>query len=197
MPDYVCSACFEDEDLGAWISRNGEHRLCDFCGRIDAPAVEFKGVCDFITACIQKYWGRAVDQMPYETAEGGYIGGNTWDTYDLLRDEIALSLPRDHKEKLFYALLHALPDETWCDHDWTCLDLDQALLTSWESFCETVKHKRRFFFHSTGSDDVDSYTPASLLATIASASREMGLVREIEEGTPLWGACRDKANFLS
>lgn len=68
--------------------------------------------------------------MPYETAEGGYIGGNTWDTYDLLRDEIALSLPRDHKEKLFYALLHALPDETWCDHDWTCLDLDQALLTA-------------------------------------------------------------------
>ncbi|MBI3348325.1 HEPN-associated N-terminal domain-containing protein [Pelomonas aquatica] len=188
MPDYVCSACFEDEDLSAWISRNGEHQRCDFCGRIDAPAVEFKGVSDFITACIEKYWGRAVDQMPYETAEGGYIGGNTWDTYDLLRDEIALSLPRDHKGKLFYALLHALPDETWCDHDWTCLDLDQALLTSWESFCETVKHRRRFFFHSTGSDDVDSYTPASLLATIASASREMGLVREIEEGTSLWRA---------
>lgn len=52
MPDYVCSACFEDEDLSAWISRNGEHQRCDFCGRIDAPAVEFKGVSDFITACI-------------------------------------------------------------------------------------------------------------------------------------------------
>lgn len=73
MPDYVCSACFEDEDLSAWISRNGEHQRCDFCGRIDAPAVEFKGVCDFITACIQKYSGRAVDQMPYGGSAGIHV----------------------------------------------------------------------------------------------------------------------------
>ena len=65
---------------------------------------------------------------------------------------------------------------------WTCLDLDQALLTSWESFCETVKHRRRFFPQHR-SDDVDSYTPASLLATIASASRGDGPCQEIEEGT--------------
>jgi len=188
LNDHVCSSCFDDADLRSWICQNGAQRRCDFCSDDDAPAARFGELCEHITACILKYWGRAADQLPYETREGGYIGGNTLDTYDLLREEIAISLPRDRHDRLIRALLDQLPDETWCDHDWTCLDLDQALLSSWESFCDTVKHKRRFFFHGTGSDDIDSYTPASLLAMIANASLEMGLINKMEEGASLWRA---------
>jgi hypothetical protein len=71
------------------------------------------------------------------------------------------------------------------------LDHDVALKSSWERFCETVKHRRRFFFHSEGTDDRDSYTPASLLKTIAAISQKTGLIRELPVGIRLWRARPD------
>lgn len=73
------------------------------------------------------------------------------------------------------------------------LDVDQALGSSWEQFCETIKHKRRFFFHSTGHDDRDSYTPASLLSAIAGMSSRLGLINQLPIGTRLWRARTDLA----
>lgn len=63
--------------------------------------------------------------------------------------------------------------------------------TSWEEFCETIKHKRRFFFHATGRDDRDSFKPVELLETIAGISAQLGLVREIAADTRLWRARPD------
>lgn len=139
---------------------------------------------------MRKYWGFAVEQLPYETAEGGYQG-TTYTTSEILYDDICLSLPRDRGDRLYYALLRNLTDETWCEYDWLSLDRDVALKMSWERFCETVKHQRRFFFHATGTDDRDSYTPASLLTAIARASEYLGLISEIPAGTKLWRARTD------
>lgn len=142
---------------------------------------------------MKKYWGFAVEQLPYETAEGGYQG-TTWYTCEVLFDEIGLSLPRDTNERLYFALLAELTGELWCDYDWLSLDQDVALRMSWQRFCETVKHRRRFFFHADGDDDRDSYTPASLLAAIARVSEHMGLIRELPTGTNLWRARPDIAS---
>jgi RES domain-containing protein len=141
---------------------------------------------------LRNYWGFAVDQLPYESAEGGYQG-TTWNTDELLSDEVELFLPRDNGNRLFYAIVDELTDELWCDYDWLTLDHDVALRTSWERFCETVKHKRRFFFHSEGTDDRDSYTAASLLNTIAKTSEHIGLIRDLPIGTRLWRARTDLA----
>lgn len=187
--ERVCSACFGDDDLRHWIRDTDGPRGCDACGKFDSPTCEFSLLCNYIQACLEQYWGFAVEQLPYESAEGGYQG-KTWDTAEIL-DEVALSLPRDSNNRLFYALLGGLTDETWCEYDWLTLDYDVALLTSWERFCETVKHKRRFFFHSDGTDDRDSYTPATLLATIAHIGQRMGLVRDLPVATKLWRARPD------
>ncbi len=141
---------------------------------------------------MEKYWGFAVEQLPYESAEGGYQA-RTWRTADILLDEVGLSLPRDKNNRLFYALLGELTDETWCEYDWLTLEHDVALRTSWERFCETVKHKRRFFFHSDGTDDRDSYSAASLLQNIAQISQRLGLVRDLAIDTRLWRARPDLA----
>jgi hypothetical protein len=141
-----------------------------------------------MTSCLRKCWGFAVDQLPYESAEGGYFGSETFHTYDLLAGEAGISLPRDRDNRLFNALVRGLPDETWCDYDWLTLDQDVALRMSWERFCDTIKHRRRFFFHTEGTDDRDSYTPATLLREIAVSSERMGLLRELPAGMPLWRA---------
>ena len=144
---------------------------------------------------MQQHWGFAVDQLPYESAEGGYQG-TTWNTAEILFDEICLSLPRDSEGRLFDALLYKLTDETWCEYDWLTLDHDLVLRASWERFCETVKHKRRFFFHSDGTDYRDSYTLASLLRAIGHISQRLGLVRELPVATKLWRARPDLARNL-
>ena len=186
----VCSSCFGDADLRAWIRQQSGKRGCDACGKFDSPTCDLEELCGHIQACLETYWGYAVEQLPYETAGGGYLGA-TWDTYDLLVNEVGISLPRDKKNRLFQAVLGGLTDELWCDYDWGSLDYDDALQHSWERFCETVKHKRRFFFHSDGEDDRDSYTAASLLNAIASISQSIGLIRNLPKGMKLWRARPD------
>lgn len=189
---YVCSSCFEDEDLRAWIREANGPRGCDACGGFDSPTCKLEDICQYLQSCLEKYWGFAVNQLPYESAEGGYLG-TTWTTYELLVEEIGLSLPRDSDDRLLYALIGGLTDEIWCEYDWLTLDEDVALRTSWERFCETVKHKRRFFFHTIGTDDRDSYTAASLLHAIAGISQSIGLIRNLVPGTRLWRARPDIA----
>lgn len=188
--ERVCSSCFGDDDLRAWIRDVGGPRGCDACDKYDAPTCRLTELCQHIQSCLETYWGFAVEQLPYESAEGGYQGA-TWTTYELLDDEVGLTLPRDSKNHLLHALLGELTDETWCDYDWLTLDHDVALRTGWERFCETVKHKRRFFFHSDGTDDRDSFTPLSLLNEIARISENLGLVRAITPGIRLWRARPD------
>jgi len=190
--ERVCSSCFDDEDLREWIRDVNGPRGCDACGKFDSPTCKLADVCRHIQSCLETYWGYAVEQLPYESAEGGYLG-TTWTTYDLLVEEVDFSLPRDRECRLFYALLGELTDETWCEYDWLTLDHDVALRTSWERFCETVKHKRRFFFHSDGTDDRDSYTASSLLNVIAQSGQSLELVRELALGTRLWRARPDIA----
>lgn len=186
----VCSSCIGDPDLRAWIRTIGGARGCDACGRSDSPTCDFEDLCGRIESCLAQYWGSAVEQLPYDSREGGYQG-STWETDELLFDKVGLDLPRDKNDRLRYAILAGITDDLWCDYDWLTLDEDVALRTSWERFCETVKHHKRFFFHSEGTDDRDSYTPASLLREISSICEGMGLIRILPTANNLWRARPD------
>lgn len=187
----VCSSCFGDEDLRAWIRVQNGVRGCDACLKFDSPTLEFDKVALRVEECLKRYYGRAVDQLGYCSAEGGYLGTH-WDSWDML-DKIGFDLPRDKKGRLFSAIASAMMDEEWCDFDVGALGPDKALWNSWEDFCLTVKHKRRFFFHATGIDNHDSYTPASLLTSIAIISQQLGLVQKLPTGINLWRARPDLA----
>lgn len=186
---HVCSACFSDQDLRAWVREHNGRRGCDFCRKFDAPTVEFHKIVTHVEHCIERYYGRAVEQLGYCSAEGGYLGEH-WDSWSML-DRVGLSLPRDANGSLYAAIAGAMSYEPWCGFDVGALDLDHALWSSWESFCQTVKHKRRFFFHDSGRDDQDFFTPASLLSKIARASEVLGLVVELPAGLGLWRARPD------
>lgn len=189
--DRVCSSCFEDPDIRAWIRNIGGPRGCDFCGRYDSPTAEVDDVCSHIEKCLRKYWGFAVDQLPYETAEGGYQG-QTWYTDEVLFDEEGLALPRDNGT-LREALVAGISDELWCEWDWLTLDDDVSLRLGWEKFCENIKHRRRFFFQQLGRDvdDRDSYSPEGILRVIADSVQDLGLIREFPAGSVFWRARGD------
>lgn len=187
--DRVCSACIDDPDVKAWIRDENGPRGCDACGGYDSPTVELKELCEYLEECLSNFWGLAADQLPYESAEGGYQG-TTWLTSELVFEEVGLELPRDRNDRLYYAICRRLDAQLWCDYDWLRLDEDVALRMSWETFCETIKHKRRFFFHHQGGsgDDPDSFSHVELLRAISRLCDELGLINELSASTGLYRA---------
>lgn len=187
--ERVCSACVDDADVKAWIRQEGGPRGCDACGGYDSPTVELTELCEYLQSCLSSFWGLAVEQLPYESAEGGYVG-TTWLTSELVFEEVGLELPRDRKDRLYDAICLGLDAELWCDYDWLRLDEDVALRMSWATFCETIKHKRRFFFHHQGGtkDDPDSYSHVGLLRAISRLCDELGLIDELDVGAALYRA---------
>ena len=101
--ERVCSACFDDEDLRRWIRDANGPRGCNACGGYDSPTCALSELGRHIESCLKRHWGFAVDQLPYESAEGGYQGA-TWYTAEILFDEVGLSLPRDKKDRLYYEI---------------------------------------------------------------------------------------------
>ncbi len=186
----VCARCFSDRDLIKMIRDHAGPRGCHFCERRDAPTMPFDDVVAFILERIETFYGRAGDQLPYESREGGYQAWHI-DSYDVIRDEIELDLPRDASDDLFRAIVDGIGDEVWCAYDWLTLEPDDSLRFSWDRFCQIVKHSRRFFFHDIGKSegrDPDSRSPFQLLGNVCHHAEDAGLVLTIPEGLKLFRA---------
>jgi hypothetical protein len=194
---YVCATCFEDGDLKRFIASKATQRQCSFCGS-RAKSAPLDDVADFIEGRMEEFYGKAVEQLPYESREGGYQGGWHTDTNDLLFGNIGLNLPKDHDGQLAQAILDEIGDDEWCDYDWLTLSLDQSLKSGWSHFCANVKHTRRFFFHKLGGDDSghpDDRSFFSLLFDIAKLADDLGLIKSIPAGYSLYRA-RPRVNTL-
>jgi hypothetical protein len=193
----VCASCFEDEDLQRFIRRSAKQHKCSFCGS-RAKSAPLEDVAAFIEDRMEEFYGKAVEQLPYESREGGYQGGWHTDTDDLLFGKIGLDLPRDNDGKLNQALLDEIGDDEWCDYDWLTLDFDQSLKSGWQDFCTKIKHTRRFFFHRLGGEDSghpDDRSFFTLLSDIAKLADDLDLIKNIQPQYSLYRARpRNSAN---
>ena len=193
---HVCAGCFEDADLKVFVRNNSTKSRCSFCGG-KSKSTPLDEIADFIESRMEEFYGKAVDQLPYESREGGYQGWHT-DTNDLLFGAIGLDLPKDNDGSLAQALLDSIGDDEWCDYDWLTLDFDKSLKSGWADFCTNVKHSRRFFFHKLGGEDSghpDDRSFFSLLADIAQLASDLGLIKNIPVGYSLYrGRPRTNAN---
>lgn len=133
---------------------------------------------EFLRDRLAQEYGQAVDQLPFESAEGGYQGWHA-DAYDMIFDEGVIELAR-HSDELLEDLVQAIDsDAIFCDYDWLSLDDDDVLSFSWSSFCKTVKHHRHFFFQKLGGeeDDRELFDPITLMARIARHCETHGLLQ--------------------
>jgi len=144
----------------------------------------------FIAQRMGTFYGRAVEQLPYESSEGGYQGWHT-DTEDLLLGTIGLALPRDDDSSLQEAILGEIGDDAWCDYDWLVLEIDESLHFNWQRFCDTVKHSRRFFFQQIGGEDrhdPDERPLQRFLLDLGNLIDDLGLTRARPKGYTLYRA---------
>jgi len=186
----VCTACFTDRDIKAQIRRNGEPGFCDYCGRNRPSTQLLSEIGEFIAERLSTFYGRAVDQLPYDSREGGFQAWHV-DTHDLLFGTVGLELPNDRNERLCYDLIDEIGDDTWCDYDWLTLEYDQSLESSWAMYCEAVKSQRRFFFHRIGEqpgNHPDERSIGQFLYELAGLIDKLGVIETCAPGYTLYRA---------
>lgn len=181
---FVCDDHFNDSHLNDFIRENAVSERCDYCRRVEDIncAALFDDVAEFIREAVQTEYADANEELPWDSREGGFQWAETYDTQDLLVDQLELEL--DHQSPLFQDLLNALGDQTWCEAEPFTLKESGRLRYSWDQFCQVTKHRSRFFFSefTYPSDDPDHpeerlSRPRELLDTIADHSRELRLIR--------------------
>lgn len=151
---YVCSKCFNDAGLQQFIRNNISRTGCDYCNDNHASrrkSCDINLVIKFISECIREHYEDPAQQVAYESAEGGYLLP-TQDTYDLLGDLIDVD-----DDTVLDAVRSAFDGRLWVQADpYSDLPSD-VMFFDWQSFCEFIKHKRRFFVNTKANkifDDV-------------------------------------------
>ena len=189
--EFVCPGCFTDPHLKEFVRDHAVERTCDFCGARGRKllAARLTEVTEFMEERILRHYDRAVDNLPYDGGEGGYQG-TTWDTWDLLTDEVELELSAKARKTLFPAIVEMLGEQEWCYRNPGELPADKEMLFDWRGFCLHVKHNRRFFLPKDRSPEDDEGErrsgPVDVLHQIVDICGYFGLFKDLPAGTHLF-----------
>jgi hypothetical protein len=186
----VCDECLADDALRRYIQENATEKTCSFCERsAEEPiAADADSVVDMIMAGVQSEWVDPVEELAYETAEGGYQG------QQIDFDEVLEAVGSPIAEWAFQeALTSATCDHTfvWCKRDYAAPHLDEAMALDWKKLVEQVKYESRFLFLLSEDEHPEpGQAPSALaiLTEIAEFSDAAGLIRTIPAGTGFWRA---------
>ncbi len=182
----VCRNCVEDEALRSFIRREGESGYkCSYCKhKASKTTISFNDFTRHVLTAIETEWGDANNEgVPYD--EGEYAG-QTYDSYDLLHDELDIGFKED---SLRDDLVSSLGDHVWCQRNFFELEPNQALSAGWREFTNVVKHESRYVFLRRpdtrkwrGSEEIP---PADFLDAFSSVVSDCGLYTTLKSGTEI------------
>ena len=185
---YVCSNCFSDYAIKAFIRDNADEKSCSFCGvrSKDAIAADLGEVIKFIMkGIITEYSNPDDENMDYDSDEGGYLG-EVYQTSDIFEDEIA---PVIENDDLAADISESLVEQYWCRKDYYWLPEHQKLIFNWDQFSEQVKHKTRYVFLRLPArspefvlEDPDEIPTSVMLDRLGRVLSETNLCRTLDSG---------------
>ena len=138
----VCEQCFEDDALKRVVTQNKAEDDCTFCGATGTDiAAPIETVVEHIRDCLRGEYDDALNVLFYDNEDRWGFAGATWDTEELLRDELELGLAKDDGD-LFDALAEGLGrDIRWSVADPALLAEHDELRVHWDVFCQRIKHR--------------------------------------------------------
>lgn len=147
---YVCPECFEDEDICAFVREHLEFDECSYCGKTseDGASItaDVEDVIDFIERKLSEGYEDPVQQVGWNSAEGGWLGVQVYEsTHELFMDGLG-GFPCSNEELIEDITGHIGDTREWCDRDPYMLSPGQGLSSGWMEFCRLVKHRTRFMF---------------------------------------------------
>jgi len=186
---FVCGDCLNDQALAAFVLDRASSAKCDYCSeeRESPFAADVGEVIEHMAECISQEYTDPANELPYESAEGGWQGEvlDAWDLLEAVGFEV-------ESEELWDAVVSAFSDQQWCRQDYFALTATERLRYGWREFKAVVRHSRRFTFWSMGDPSGESeyhpdYMPVGgLLAEIGQCIRSADLVSTFPAGTPIW-----------
>jgi hypothetical protein len=185
---FVCDRCFEDEAIAVFVRENATAETCTYCGRSASEpiAADADSVVDLIMEGIQTEWVDPVEELAYESAEGGYQG------QQIDFDEVLEAVGNPISTYAFQEVLtSATCDYTfaWCKRDYAALHVDEALAHGWSDLVAKVKYVSRFFFLLSEPEHLDPGQRDSALAILEDIARfadSAGLICPLSDGATFW-----------
>ena len=144
---FVCTECIDDSGIRGFIEANNVKSRCSFCEATDSIAALLDEVTEHMKDSLEYEYDDALNWFVYDSEEGDYIG-ETWDSWDLLTEEIELDLPNDYNGILLRKIIDRLPQRTWCQADPYDVPGLEKVRYDWAWFSEVIMHRRRFFFEN-------------------------------------------------
>ena len=185
---FVCDACFSDPAITDFVRDQAAETICDFCGReADEPiAALADAVAELIMESIQTEWTDPVNELGWETAEGGYQG-QTIDLMEVLGEEGAPIETVAFQD----ALVAAARSVEWCKRDYAAPHLNEALSYDWQLFADRVMHENRYFFLLDEENPLhvepgQARSALELLERICELAEQAGLLGSLSADTMLW-----------
>ena len=179
---FVCQNCFPSEEyLQQTIIENAiDNETCSYCNDNDSSAkvCSLSTILPVIVSGLQYEYDMPENCLPYETREGGWQG-TTYDTYDLISDEVSLE-----SDKLHSDIVNSIHQEVWCKHNPFSLSYDEMLKYGWDEFKTLVKHHSRFFFFyykPKETYDFDEIPPSLILQKIGDEIENLNLLHTITD----------------
>jgi len=185
----VCAECFGDDALKEFIRGHVANSYCDYCGqssKSNALAASMDDVLELIAESIYSEWEDPNDRVGWDSREGGWMGVDVTDTFDLIKYELDLGI---ENEELYDDIIDSFGDQGWCQRDPYSLAPDEELTFNWRAFVRLVKHHNRYFFeHVIDNADVyePQYYPVGILDSLSDIVSQLGLVRSLADGTLLY-----------
>lgn len=183
----TCPSHFLDSHVRQIAVAAADAEACDFCGANGhAVACDLDVILGTFGDVLRAYWTPAVGELFHDSGEGGFIG-TTFDTYDLLRDELEMWDIVDD-DRIADAIIDALQQEVWCDRHHSDFDPQESLALGWETFERTVKHESRYVFlideiPSDHRDADEGVHPSQMMQRLGQLIVDENLVRDVPAGS--------------
>lgn len=185
----VCEDCVGDYALKQFVTDNGDEGICDYCNN-EGVCIDVESLIGKIMDGVRFEYEEAVECMGVE--EGEFIGADTWDTYDLLRDELGADM--ELNDDLLDDIVQTVNDTTWCERDPYQLRESKEKSSMWNAFSQMVKTKTRYvFFRMPEKDKYQEEAAFLILDYISDEIERLGLIKSLASGTRFFrGRMHDK-----
>ncbi len=177
----ICPDCIKEDGIKAFIIENSTTTTstCSYCNNTNVKICNMGLVVGYIHECMIKEWSDPANVLPYETAEGGYQG-EVLDTHDLLWQ---LGVNVDY-ETILDDITNSIEQSHWSKTSYFSLAPDQTLTYGWNSFCQFVMSKSRYFFlnalnESYDVNQHDEMNPVEILDSVASIIKNLNMLKEL------------------
>ncbi|WP_165739423.1 HEPN-associated N-terminal domain-containing protein, partial [Pseudoalteromonas sp. Z1A6] len=177
----ICPDCISEDGIKAFIIENSNvaPSTCSYCNTTNLKTCDMGIVIGYIYGCIIKEWSDPAEELPYETAEGGYQG-EVLHTSELLWE---LGVDVEY-ESIHDDIVNSIEQGYWTKTNYFSLARDQTFTYGWRNFCQFVISTSRYFFLDTQNESYDAnqhdeMNPIEILDLVASIIKNLNMLKKI------------------